>query len=186
MFTSLKKRFGIAEPMRDERIQAQMGRIYRVGFFILAGIILFDLYLQFVATQFSTSSEGFEIQAGFRPFEVLALLAASITTGIMQYRAGIFDENPKYNECESFPVGYAATISGIFAAVVGVATAGGRFYMEVIHKGVENATWAGDIAMGMVFAIEVFGLSMLAIYLQYRSVKKRQHDLMEKLESEDE
>lgn len=185
MFDTLAKKFGIERHPRDERIEALMGRAYKAGFHILLFVVLFDVYLQLVASQYATSTEGY---AGAAPapriLELVAVVASTAVMSWMQMKEGVFDGNARYDDCETFPIGYAAAVSGIVASATGVALGGGRFAMELAYEGFENATWAGDIALGAFYALGAFAVSMLAMYLSYRSAARRKRIILEGFDSE--
>jgi hypothetical protein len=145
---------------KDERITAQVNRYYKVGFWIMAVLILVDLYLRFSAQNFSAET-GVTPDVDVSPLETIAVLAGTLYVCIQMIRHGIFDDDLRYADTEAFPLGYCLKIGAIGAVIPAFVLVGGRVYDEIIYNGIENVTWGGDVAMFVVFAVFLF----IIIYL---------------------
>jgi len=69
---------------------------------------------------------------------------------------------------DKVPWDYVAVLSVLTGALLFVLTTGLRIAAEVQIVGVENVTWAGDAAMGVVYFVMGFGLAMGVVGLQCR------------------
>lgn len=174
MFRKIAQKLGYRVAPRDERIEAQLGKSYKVGFMIMFSLLLCDIYLQFIAIQYANSSGSYMLDLQIRPLELAAVFVSVLVMTLMQTHWGIFDRNPIYNETPTFPWGYCCSVSGLIALAVLLLTAGGRMYQEIVHVGWEHVTWIGDVAMGFVFAVEAFCIALFVCYLMWRSARRHQ------------
>lgn len=153
---------------KDERITAQMGKIYKVGFWILGIGLAIDVYLQ-ESAQMLLATGVVEVRLN----EVIIFLAGFLYVCIQMVRKGIFDDDLRYADTETFPVGYGLKLSVIGSLAAGVLLVGGRIYNEIVYNGLSQVTWLGDAAMFLVFTVSLFGLIYVAEYLTWRIAKTR-------------
>lgn len=151
---------------KDERIQAQMGSIYKVGFWVMGIIILVDLYLRISSQQFT---DGVEIPV----LEVVGLVGGFLYVCVQMVRKGIFDDDLRYADTETLPIGYCLRISAIGSFLASTLLVGGRVYNEIIYNGLAEVTWLGDIALfvGYTWFLLVFTLAVLC--LSWVAAKRR-------------
>ena len=159
---------------KDERIQAEMNSIYRVGYFILTFGILFDILLQI--------AQGMpESVTTFRPVEFSVLLIANIICLIMMVRKGLGDDN-QYAEAERFHHAHYLRISVLAALITALifgALTAWRWWTSI---SIDNLALIVLITMGSVFlstAPAIYALN----YLVFRLAKKRRKQISQ---SEDE
>lgn len=145
---------------KDERITAQMNRFYKGGFWIMSALILVDLYVRFSAQNFQAQTDVVA-SVDVSPLEAIAVFAGLLYVCVQMVRHGIFDDDLRYADTEEFPVGYCLKIGAIGAALPSFVLVGGRVYNEIVYSGIGSVTWAGDIAMFVVFFVFLF----IVIYL---------------------
>ncbi|WP_035425202.1 hypothetical protein [Atopobium fossor] len=168
---------------RDERISAQLGDIYKTGFYILALGILFDIYTRFNYLAQSQPSNVSGI-LGQSPLESTFLFVAIAVVVCMKARRKIVSDDLRYTEARSFlqtgRIGSAVALSALITS----AAVGGRLYSEVTKLGWAHITWAGDIAM-FVFMLGMFScFFILAEYGIWRSYRNHE-DCLAALDDED-
>ncbi len=170
----MKKKKLFSPAPKDERLSAQLGEIYRVGFYILALGILFDLYTQYNYLAQSGSGDGAFVQS---PIEFIVLVVACVVVGAICAKRGVYSDSLRFAEARTFgETGLVASSLGL-AAVMAVAAVGGRLYNEVILFGWGEVTWAGDAAM-LVFMLVMFSCLILAVqYAGWRSYRAREDRL---------
>ena len=71
-------------------------------------------------------------------------------------KAGIVDEHVRMATIDHVPWGFCFVIGVISGAMLGVISATMRMLAEIQIVGIENVTWAGDLAMGVVFFVMAF------------------------------
>ena len=74
---------------KDERIQAELNSIYRIGYLVLMFGILFDLFLQYVPT---LGAENVSV----RTVELAVFFVAKILCLVLMVRKGISDDDSRY------------------------------------------------------------------------------------------
>ncbi len=159
---------------RDERLSSLLAPIYRTGFRIMAGGILFDLYTRF--NYIAQSGEGESILAD-SPLESAVLIVACLYVAIAQARTGVFSDSLRVLESQTF-WGTGLPQRGLaIAALIAVAATGGRLYNEVILYGWGQVTWAGDVAMLIVLLALYAGLIVGALYLEWRRYRRAEERL---------
>lgn len=164
---------------KDERLSAQLGPIYKVGFYIMILGIAFDLYTRYnYLAQLDANGNAVVTS----PLEFGVLLAACLFVGIAQAREGVYSDSLQFTEARSFgQAGLIAPSIGL-AVLLSVAAVGGRLYNEVVLFGWDKVTWAGDIAMLVVMLGMFAPLFLLVNYAFWKSYRKRE----ERLAQEDE
>lgn len=82
-------------PRHDERVEAELGRSYRVAFCALAGIIgihvVLNMFLVMWERQFTEPGDPMPVSGGVVSWvEYLALMAALILITVIQIRKGVY------------------------------------------------------------------------------------------------
>lgn len=174
---------------KDERIEAESARYMKIGYYMLLVGALICLYYGIMVDQVSNTTEtAIYTQAGERVFPVghlmiiVVLLACVIPLGL-QMRAGITSDRSRYASVDHIPWKLVTVISLIVGALVGVLTCGMRMVAEIQIVGIDRVTWLGDIAMGVVFFIMAFGLSMLFTSAMFSAAIKNRKRLEEELDN---
>lgn len=177
-------------PRHDERVEAELGRSYRIAFCVLSGILLVHIVLSFFLNmwemQFVEPGNPMPVSGGSVPWvEYFALLIALIMMSVMQIRKGAFLTGRWRTPDGHFPVRYAHLTSALIALLVGAAAMLTRVYVEVHYVDWANVTWAGDAAIMMYDAIMLFGLLMLVQYASFKAAQKREAQMLNELETDE-
>ena len=177
-------------PRHDERVEAELGRSYRIAFCVLVGILLVHIVLSFFLNmwemQFVEPGDPMPVSGGSVPWvEYFALLIALIMMSVMQIRKGAFLTGRWRTPDGSFPTAYACAVAALSGVLVGATAMLTRVYIEVHYVGWAHVTWAGDVAIMAIDAIMIFGAVMLTLYVSFRAAQKREAKLFEELESDD-
>ena len=102
---------------KDERVVAEINRIYKIGFFFLTFGILLDVVLQAVGVRLEGTTMG---DSSINLLEFGILLAAQLVILLMMNRKGLMDDNA-YAEADRYPwkhyLGHGL-LAGAGAAVV--------------------------------------------------------------------
>lgn len=159
---------------KDERLSAQLGPIYKTGFYILLFGILFDVYTRYNYLA-QVDREGNAVVTS--PLEIAVLVTACLVVVFMMARRGVYSDSLRFTEAQSFSqTGMVAPSAGI-AALLAIAAVGGRLYNEVMLFGWGEVTWAGDIAMLVVMLCMFVPLFLLANYCTWKSYRNREDRL---------
>lgn len=161
---------------KDERIQAELNSIYRIGYLVLMFGILFDLFLQYVPM---LGAENVSV----RPVEFAVFLVANILCLVLMVRKGISDDDSRYAEADSFPRGYYIRVSLLGALMASVLFGAIQVY-RFSEIGLTDTVLVVLITTASIFiftAPTIFGVQ----YFCYRLAKKRR-DKMEQTYNDDE
>jgi hypothetical protein len=152
---------------KDERNAAQLGPIYKVGFYILAFGILFDVFTRYNYL----ARENAPVNS---PVEFIALLLALAFVSVACMRRGIYTDSLQWLEAETFSQTGAIAPSVALAALISLAAVGGRVYYEIALSGLAGVTWAGDIAFLIVMLGMTIPLIIAIQYLSWRDYRKKE------------
>ena len=177
-------------PHHDERVEAELGRSYRIAFCVLVGIlvvhIVLNMFLVMWEMQFTKPGDPMPVSGGAVSWvEYLALIVALILITVIQIRKGVYITGRWCTPDGTFPAAYACTVAAFSGVLVGATAMLTRVYVEVYYVGWAHVTWAGDVAIMAIDAIMIFGAVMLALYVSFRAAQKREAKLLEELESDD-
>ena len=169
---------------KDERLESESNRCMRVGYTILlAGAGIAAYYGIMVNQVADTTGTQIYTNIGENVFPVsgvvtIAILISCLITLGMQMKAGIVDEHVRMATIDHVPWGFCVVIGFITGAMFGVITAAMRMLAEIQIVGIENVTWAGDVAMGVVFFILAFVLGTFgtAAYIKSAIVGRAKQD----------
>lgn len=159
---------------KDERSAAQLGPIYKVGFYIMVLGILFDIYTRF---NYLAQVDASGTSVVTSPLEIGVVIVACVVVSVMMMRRGVYSDSMRYLEARTFGESGMIAPSIALGAMVAVAAVGGRLYNEVILFGWNGVTWAGDLAM-LVFMLAMFvPLVLLVNFIAWRSYRRREDSL---------
>ena len=107
---------------KDERLEAENAKIYKIGFVLLSFGMLMIFFYQFIARQVAwVHSDASEMPHGFAtPFEAamyLWLVLVMLICAGLQTRKGYVDTN-RFGQTEHLPVGYFLLVSGLSGAAL--------------------------------------------------------------------
>ena len=159
---NLIKRWNAFMGPKDERLESESNRCMRVGYILLlAGAGIAAWYGIMVNQVADTTDTPIYTSIGENVFPVsgvitVAILISCLITLGMQMKAGIVDEHVRMATIDHVPWGFCFVIGVISGAMLGVISATMRMLAEIQIVGIENVTWAGDLAMGVVFFVMAF------------------------------
>lgn len=166
---------------KDERLAADSDRYTKIGYYILLiGTVVCLYYAMMVDQVASTTETAIYTAAGERVFPVwhlivIVVLISCLVPLALQLRAGILSDRSRYASVDSIPWGYVAMLSLVCATLMGVLTSGMRMIAEIQIVGIEQVTWFGDIAMGVVFFTMAFCVAMFFTAASFKeAIKNRQ------------
>ena len=142
---------------KDERLTAEANRCAAVGYAILIIGSALCLYYGIMLNQVAeTTGHPLLTPLGQSVFPVdtallIIILASGLISTYLQVRSGTFDTHTRIAQSDRIPWDYVALISLLCGLGLGVTTTVMRILAEVQIVGVENVTWGGDIAMGVVY-----------------------------------
>ncbi|MBE6473638.1 MAG: hypothetical protein E7Z99_08790 [Coriobacteriaceae bacterium] len=169
---SLSEMFGGGP--KDERSAAQLGPIYKVGFYIMVFGILFDIFTRYNYLA-QTDANGSIIATS--PIEFGVLIAACLVVAFMMMRRGVYSDSMRFLESRTFSESGMIAPSIALGAMVAVAATGGRLVNEVILFGWGGVTWAGDFAMLVIMLVMFVSLILLVNYLSWRAYRRQEDAL---------
>ncbi|MFR5090966.1 MAG: hypothetical protein ACLTDR_02150 [Adlercreutzia equolifaciens] len=113
---------------------------------------------------------------------LIIILASGLISTYLQVRSGTFDTHTRIAQSDRIPWDYVALISLLCGLGLGTTTAAMRILAEVQIVGIENVTWGGDIAMGVVYFTLAFFLAFGLFAATFHSAIDRRRQLERELE----
>lgn len=173
---------------KDERLVAENNRCMRVGYIILlAGAGIAAYYGIMVNQVADTTDTAIYTAVGQGVFPVsnvilIALLVSCLVTLALEMKAGVVDEHVRMAAIDRVPWDFCVIVGLISGALLGVITASMRMLAEWQIVGAANITWAGDIAIGVVFFGMAFALGTFGTAAFIASAIKQRQLLEQELE----
>ena len=135
---------------KDERLEAESAKIYKIGFVLLSFGMLMIFFYQFIARQVAwVHSDASEMPHGFAtPFEAamyLWLVLVMLICAGLQTRKGYVDTN-RFGQTEHLPVGYFLLLSGLSGAAFALVIAAMRCIAEAQIVPLESVIWLANLA----------------------------------------
>lgn len=174
---------------KDERLTAEANRCAAVGYTILIigsalclyyGIMLKSRWRRRPAIPCSRLWDS-PSSPWTRPLLIIILASGLIST-YLQVRSGTFDTHTRIAQSDRIPWDYVALVSLLCGLGLGVTTTVMRILAEVQIVGVENVTWGGDIAIGIVYFTLAFFLAFGLFAATFHSAIDRRRQLERELE----
>ena len=173
---------------KDERLTAEANRCAAVGYAILIIGSALCLYYGIMLNQVAeTTGHPLLTPLGQSVFPVdtallIIILASGLISTYLQVRSGTFDTHTRIAQSDRIPWDYVALVSLLCGLGLGVTTTVMRILAEVQIVGVENVTWGGDIAMGIVYFTLAFFLAFGLFAATFHSAIDRRRPLERELE----
>ena len=170
------------------RLAAESTRYMKMGYYILlVGILVCTYYAMMVDQVASTTETAIYTAAGERVFPVwhlviLVVLISCFVPLTLQIRKGILSDRSRYASVDHVPWDFVTVLSLLTGGAVGILTCGMRMIAEIQIVGVDQVTWFGDIAMGVVFFFMAFCLSMVFSAAFFKDAIKNRQRLEKELE----
>lgn len=108
---------------------------------------------------------------------LIIILASGLISTYLQVRSGTFDTHTRIAQADRIPWDYVALVSLLCGLGLGVTTTAMRILAEVQIVGVENVTWGGDIAIGVVYFTLAFFLAFGLFAATFHSAIDRRRQL---------
>lgn len=173
---------------KDERLVAESNRCAAIGYTILIIGTSLCLYYGIMLNQVAdTTGHPLLTPLGQSVFPVdIAILIVILSSGListyLQVRSGALDTHARIAQSDRIPWDYVTLIALLCGVGLGVVTCGMRILAEVQIVGIENVTWAGDIAMGVVYFTLAFLLAFGLFAATFHSAIDRRRQLERELE----
>lgn len=174
---------------KDERLEAENAKIYKLGFMLLSFGMLMLLMYQIMAQQVAWVHDG--ANESFRLFTnpvdaamYAWLFIVMVICAAMQARKGYVDTN-RFGQTEHIPVGYFLLISSITGIASALAIAAMRCIAEAQIVPIESVFWGANLATGVVFGVTIFVAVFGALCLAFFEAKQRRAKIEAELDCPD-
>ena len=174
---------------RDECLEAENAKIYKLGFMLLSfgmlTLLVYQIMAQQVAWVHDGADESFRLFAN--PVDAVMyawLFIVMIVCAVLQTRKGYVDTN-RFGQTERIPVGYFLLISGITGIASALAIAAMRFIAEIQIVPIDGVFWGANLATGAVFGVVIFAAVFGALCLAFFEAKRHRAIIEAKLDSAD-
>jgi hypothetical protein len=162
---------------RDERLVAEMNKVYALGYFMLSFGICLDIYYGLSRAQIAfvrdLSVNAFDYVS---PVELIVLLLAQIVCLIVQTKRGLTTTN-RFVDTNHFPAGYYLILSGMAAIGGGLAAILLRILAEAQMLGATRITgesWLTAGIFGISLTIGVFLAVFILSYVAFKIAKRQE------------
>lgn len=173
---------------KDERLEAESNRCAAIGHTILIIGSALCLYYGIMLNQVAdTTDHPLLTPLGQSVFPVdtallIVILGSALVSTYLQVRSGAFDTHARIAQSDRIPWDYVTLIALLCGVGLGVVTTAMRILAEVQIVGVENVTWGGDVAMGIVYFTLAFLLAFGLVAATFHSAIDRRRQLERELE----
>ena len=174
---------------KDERLEAENAKIYKLGFMLLSFgmlvLLVYQIMAQQVAWVHDGANESFRLFAN--PVDAVMyawLFIVMIVCAVLQTRKGYVDTN-RFGQTEHIPTGYFLLISGITGIASALAIAAMRCIAEAQIVPIESVFWGANLATGMVFGVTIFVAVFGALCLAFFEAKQRRAKIEAELDCPD-
>lgn len=174
---------------KDERLEAENAKIYKIGFMLLSFGMLMILFYEILARQVAwVHSDASEMPHLFAtPAEAAMyawLVIVMLICVVLQTRKGYVDTN-RFGQTEHLPVGYFLLVCGISGVTSTLVIAAMRCIAEVQIVPFESVYWAENLATGAVCGTMIFIATFAALCATFFSAKKRRAKIEAELDGTD-
>lgn len=171
---------------KDERLEAENAKIYKIGFMLLSFGMLMILFYEILARQVAwVHSDASEMPHLFAtPAEAAMyawLVIVMLICVVLQTRKGYVETN-RFGQTEHLPVGYFLLVCGISGVTSTFVIAAMRCIAEVQIVPFESVYWAANLATGAVCGTMIFIATFAALCASFFSAKKRRTKLEAELD----
>ena len=171
---------------KDERVETETNRIYKVGFVMLSfGLLVYMYYdwalKQAVYTRDVLTSGAGRIELTSADLFLYGWFALTMIVGIaLMLRKGFGDDN-RFAEADRFPGGYYACVSIAFLVGVVVLTTAIRVLAEFQVLGVERVVWPWVAISGLIVVVVGVPLFVLGFWIAFKVAQGRRKQLETRL-----
>ena len=175
---------------KDERLEAESAKIYKLGFMLLSFGMLALLVYQIIAQQVAWVHNGgngaFHLFASPVDAAMYAwLFIVLLVCAVLQTRKGYVDTN-RFGQTDRLPAGYFLLVAGLTGVSSALAIAAMRCIAEAQIVPFESIFWAANLATGVVFGILIFAATFGALCLAFYDAKHHRAKIEAELDATDE
>lgn len=162
---------------KDERLEAENAKIYKLGFGLLSFGMLIILFYEIIARQVAwVHSDASEMPHLFATPAEAAMYAwfviVMLICVVLQTRKGYVDTN-RFGQTEHLPVGYFLLVSGLSGAALALVIAAMRCIAEAQIVPLESVFWLANLATGVFCGATIFAATFAALCATFFTAKKR-------------
>lgn len=180
---SIKEFMSRYKKPKDERLVAEVNKIYRKGFIALSFGFLVYFYYEAMRRQV-VMVHGLSDHINFSASEVLLyawFLVVMFACILVSSRRGFMDDS-RFGEADRFPSAYYSSITGFTAIALGLLTALFRTFAEIELFGVGEVLWLGNLVVGFVYFLMIFPFLYFLFYLNFRLAKRGRQKIAKSFE----
>lgn len=166
--------------MKDERVVAEMNRIYKVGYLMMSAGILIDVMMQLTTLHLDEAGAGIV----FRPIELGVLLLTQIVCLGMMVRKGFMDDG-RFAEAERFPKRHYALCALGTGALAALVCAGLRVLTLSSWTHGAQAFWLVIGILALSVTVLTGALTYAAQYVCFVLARKRREKLAAKMDTDE-
>lgn len=172
---------------KDERLETENAKIYKLGFMLLSfgmlTLLVYQIMTQQVAWVHDGADETFRLFSN--PVDAVMyawLFIVMLICAVLQTRKGYVDTN-RFGQTERIPVGYFLLISSITGIASTLAIAAMRSIAEMQLVPIDGVFWGANLATGAVFGVVIFAAVFSALCLAFFEAKRHRAKIEAKLDS---
>lgn len=175
---------------KDERLEAENAKIYKLGFMLLSfgmlALLIYQIMAQQVAWVHNGGNGAFHLFASPVDAAMYAwLFIVMLICAVLQTRKGYVDTN-RFGQTDRLPAGYFLLVAGLTGVSSALAIAAMRFIAEAQIVPFESIFWAANLATGVVFGILIFAATFGALCLAFYDAKHHRAKIEAELDATDE
>lgn len=175
---------------KDERLEAESAKIYKLGFMLLSFGMLALLVYQIMAQQVAWVHDGdngaFHLFASPVDAAMYAwLFIVMLVCAVLQTRKGYVDTN-RFGQTDRLPASYFLLVAGLTGVASALAIAAMRCIAEAQIVPFEGIFWAANLATGVVFGVMIFAATFGALCLAFYDAKHHRAKIEAELDATDE
>ena len=175
---------------KDERLEAESAKIYKLGFMLLSfgmlALLVYQMMAQQVAWVHNGGNGAFHLFASPVDAAMYAwLFIVMLVCAVLQTRKGYVDTN-RFGQTDRLPASYFLLVAGITGVASALAIAAMRCIAEAQIVPFEGIFWAANLATGVVFGVMIFAATFGALCLAFYEAKHRRAKIEAELDAADE
>lgn len=175
---------------KDERLEAESAKIYKLGFMLLSfgmlALLVYQIMAQQVAWVHNGGNGAFHLFASPVDAAMYAwLFIVMLVCAVLQTRKGYVDTN-RFGQTDCLPAGYFLLVAGLTGVSSALAIAAMRCIAEAQIVPFESIFWAANLATGVVFGILIFAATFGALCLAFYDAKHHRAKIEAELDATDE
>ena len=175
---------------KDERLEAENAKIYKLGFMLLSfgmlALLVYQIMAQQVIWVHNGANDVFHLFASPVDAAMYAwLFIVMLVCAVLQTRKGYVDTN-RFGQADHLPTSYFLLVAGLTGVVSALAIAAMRCIAETQIVPFEDIFWAANLAIGVVFGVTIFAATFGALCLAFYEAKHRRAKIEAELDATDE